>query len=134
MWDYAINFGFKKRHQLRRCFVSLLWSNKFDIEIFTFRTERGRISYQVTFKIKHGISEDDDLLLIARNRVELEAPRIQSKIDTINPIASIQCHTNFSRRMDRKLTINFLPEGTDPNVFITKKERAKVYKISKILF
>ena len=114
--------------------MSLLWSNKFDIEIFTFRTERGRISYQVTFKIKHGISEDDDLLLIARNRVELEAPRIQSRLDTSNLIASTQCHTHFSRRMARKITINFLPEGTDTNCCITKKTRYTVDKISTILF
>ena len=30
-----------RRHQLQKCFVSLLWSGKFDIGVFTFRTGGG---------------------------------------------------------------------------------------------
>ena len=103
--------------------MSLLWSDKFDIGIFTFRTGGGggRVSYRVTFKIKHGIAEDDDILLTSSKYVELETSRINSRLETSNLIASIQCHTNFSRRMARTLTMNFLPEGTDPKFCITKK-------------
>ena len=102
--------------------MSLLWFDKFDIGIFTVRTGGGRVSYRFTFKIKQGIAENDNILLTARNRVELEAPCIQSRLETINLITSIQCHINFSVRMTRTKTMSFLPEGTDPNVFITKKE------------
>ena len=113
--------------------MSLIWSGKFDIGIFTFCTRGGRVSYWLTFMIKKGIAEDDNLLLAARNHVQLEAPQIQSRLEISNIIASIQCHTNFSIRITRTLTINFLLEGTNPNFFITKKERSTVDEISTII-
>ena len=91
------------------------------ILVFSLSVRGGRVSYQVTSKIKKGFAEDNNILLTARNRVELEAARIQSRLDTSNLIASIQYPTNFSRLMARTLTMNFIPEGTDPNFCITKK-------------
>ena len=91
---------------------------------FSHYVRGGRFYYRFTFKIKQGIYEDKNLLPTASNRVELEAPYIQSRLETSNLIASIQCRTNFSRRIVIALTVNFLPEGTNPNFCITKKEWA----------